>query len=245
MQGTIKGASVAQPQKSFGQRLQLISKEFGSRYALAKSSGIAASTLQAYEAGASPGMDALLILARAANADLTWLMTGKGEIRPAGLHSGAVLKDFLIVDQYQLGTALSMEMVIGQAPFSRPFLESKLRLHEPAGQTLLAVEAGGNLSPIARGDLVLIDRKQATLARDGIYLLDLPGLELRAIFRRPDGKADVIAPELGAARPGRERRHGDKRMPGSLLMTISDLLGMGPHAASKVVGRAVWIGRAL
>ena len=245
MASTIKRPTAALPQKTFGQRLQLLSKEFGSRYALAKSSGMPASTLQAYEAGAKPGMDALLILARVANVDLTWLMSGEGQMRPPGLQPGAHLKDFLIVDQYELGTALSMEMVIGQIPFSRNFLESKLRLNEPTGKTLLAVEAGWNLSPIVRGDLVLIDRKQATLARDGIYLLDFPGLELRAIFRRPDGKADVIAPELDATRSGRERRHGDKRMPGSLEMTIGDLLGIGPHTASKLIGRAVWVGRAL
>jgi len=34
----------------------------------------------------------------------------------------------------------------------------------------LAVEAGSNLLEIANGDLVLIDRNQATLARDGIAL---------------------------------------------------------------------------
>ena len=245
MPSTIKRPTAALSQKTFGQRLQLLSLEFGSRYALAKCSGIPSSTLQAYEAGAKPGMDALLILARVANVDLTWLITGKGEMRPVGLQPGALLKDFLIVDQYDLGTALSMEMVIGQIPFSRNFLESKLRLNEPTANTLLAVEAGWNLSRIVRGDLVLIDRKQATLARDGIYLLDFPGLELRAIFRRPDGKADVIAPELDATRSGRERRHGDTRTPGSLEMPIGDLLGIGPPTASKVIGRAVWVGRAL
>jgi hypothetical protein len=151
--------------KTFAERLRLLSKEFGSRYALAKSSGIPSSTLQAYEGGAKPGMDALLVLARVANVDLNWLMTGKGKMRPAGLQSGAFLKDFLIVDQYELGTALAMEMVIGQIPFSRYLLESKLRLKKPSRKTLLAVEAGSNLFSIERGDLVLIDRQQATFAR--------------------------------------------------------------------------------
>jgi transcriptional regulator with XRE-family HTH domain len=231
-------------QGNFGERLRLLAKEFGSRYALAKSSGIPASTLQSYEGGAKPGMEALLTLARVANVDLNWLMTGKGEMRPPGFQPGAVLKDVLMVDQYELGTALAMEMVIGHIPFSRHFLEARLRLNEPSRETLLAVEAGWNLPPIVRGDLVLVDRKQATFARDGIYLLDLPGLELRAIFRRPDGKADVVAPELDAT-PGKEGRYAEKRGPGSMEMSISDLFGIGHHAASKVIGRAVWVSRAI
>jgi len=232
--------------KTFAERLRLLSKEFGSRYALAKSSGIPSSTLQAYEGGAKPGMDALLVLARVANVDLNWLMTGKGKMRPAGLQSGAFLKDFLIVDQYELGTALAMEMVIGQIPFSRYLLESKLRLKKPSRKTLLAVEAGSNLFSIERGDLVLIDRQQATYARDGIFLLDLPGLELRAIFRRPDGKVDVIAPQLDKTQSERgDDRNEDQRMPGTMEMTIGQLFGIGSHTASKVIGRAVWIGRSV
>lgn len=235
----------AAPEGGFEKRLQVLIQEFGSRYALAKSSGIPSSTLQAYEAGSKPGMDALVTLARVGNVDLTWLLTGNGEMRPPGLQSGALLKDILMVDQYELGTALSMEMIVAQIPFSRHLLETKLRLNEPTDATLLAVEAGSNLLAIVRGDLALIDRKQATLARDGIYLLDFPGLELRAIFRRPDEKVEVTGPEHDMNRSGQRRRRRGKRTPGSLEMSISELWGIGRHAASKVVGRAVWVGRAV
>jgi hypothetical protein len=72
------------------------------------------------------------------------------------------------------------------------------------------------------------------------------GLELRAIFRRPDGKADVIAPQFDTTRSERaDDRHEDKRMPGSIEMTVGQLFGIGSHTASKVIGRAVWRGRAL
>jgi transcriptional regulator with XRE-family HTH domain len=233
----------AAPDGNFGQRLQLIIKEFGSRYALAKSSGIPASTLQGYEAGSKPGMDALLKLAQVGNVDLSWLLSGNGEMRPPGLQPGARLKDILMVQQYELGTALNMQVIVSEIPFSRSFLETRLRLNEPTNATLLAVEAGSDLIAIARGDLVLIDRKQATLARDGIYLLDFPGIELRAIFRRPDTKVDVVGPEHDTDLSGQKRRRGKKRTSSTLEMSIGDLLGVGRHGVSKVVGRAVWVGR--
>ena len=91
-------------------------EEFGSRYALAKASGIPASTLQSYEAGSKPGSDALVRLVRVANLDLNWRLTGNGQIRPPGLISGAALADVLMVDQYEIGTALSMSIIVGQAP---------------------------------------------------------------------------------------------------------------------------------
>jgi hypothetical protein len=229
----------------FGKRLELLIGEFGSRYALAKSSGIPVSTLQGYEAGSKPGMDALLTLAQVGNVDLTWLLTGKGGMRQPGLQPGALLKDTLSVQQFELGTALSMQIVISEIPFSRNFLETRLRVNEPTQTTLLVVEAGSNLLTIERGDLVLVDRKQATLARDGIYLLDMPGIELRALYRRPDGKVDVVAPDQDMDRPGSMRRR-EKRTPRSAEMTISELFGLGSRlAVSKVVGRAVWIGRAV
>ena len=75
--------------------------------------------------------------------DLNWLLNGAGEMRPTGVVPGAVFADILMVDQYERGTALPMQVVIGQVPFSRYFLEKKLRLTEPTHKTLLAIEAGG------------------------------------------------------------------------------------------------------
>jgi hypothetical protein len=233
------------PYGDFSERLQRLIKEFGSRYALAKSSGIPSSTLQSYEAGSKPGMDVLVTLARVGNVNLHWLMTGNGEMRPPGMQPGALLKDVLLIDQYELGTVLSMGMVVGQIPFSRHFLESRLRLTEPTHATLLAVEAGSDLLAIRRGDLVLIDRKQATLARDGIYLLDFPGIELRAIFRRPDEKVDIVNPEHNVIQSRQKRRGGSARRPGSVEMSISDLFGIGRGRRDIVIGRAVWVGRSL
>jgi transcriptional regulator with XRE-family HTH domain len=233
-------------ERDFVRRLQQVIREFGSRYALAKATGIPASTLQSYEAGSNPGAHALVRLARVANVDLNWLLTGKGEIRPAGLMPGAALADVLIVDQYEIGTSLSIPIIIGQVPFSRHLLETKLRLKEPTPDRLLAVEADRDLYEITLGDIVLIDRTQAQLARDGIYLLNLPGITLRMIIRSVGDKVKVVGPQLEKVGP--TERNGLGRGPryfGSQEVRLPKLLGSGRLAVSKVVGRAVWIGRGI
>ena len=229
----------------FATRLRQLISEFGSRYALAKSSGIAQSTLQSYETGSKPGMEALVRLAQVGNVDLNWLLNGMGEMRPPGVLPGAVFADILMVDQYERGTALSMQVVIGQVPFSRDSLK-KLGLTEPTHKTLLLIEAGWDLYRIARGDLVLIDRSQATFPPDDVYLLDFPGMELRGLFACPGDEVNVVGPRhQGLQRSqqiGRGRTRGNSSWP---TMNRSELLGIGRNAVSKVVGRAVWIGRNL
>jgi hypothetical protein len=151
-----------------------------------------------------------------------------------------------MVDQYERGTALSMEVVIGRVPFSRHLLEKKLGLTEPTHKTLLVIEAAWDLYRIARGDLVLIDRSQATFPPDDVYLLDFPGMELRGLFACPGDEVNVVGPRhQGLQRSqqiGRGRTRGNSSWP---TMNRSELLGIGRNAVSKVVGRAVWIGRNL
>jgi len=229
---------------SFRERLMLLSKEFGSRYALAKSSGVPASTLQSYEAGSKPGLDALIRLARTANVDLNWLVAGTGEMRAAGTQPGALLKDLMWVDQYKLGTALSLEVVIGQVPFSRNFLESRLRLNEPTPQTLMTLEAGSNLLQIVRGDIVLVDREQSNLGRDGIYLFDFPGLELRKVFRHADERVRITGPE--EPMPSETQSQLRAASPANFHeVSISELLDPGRSAGLKIIGRVVWLGRSV
>jgi hypothetical protein len=178
--------------------------------------------------------------------DLNWLVTGTGERRPPGLVSGAALAHFVVVDQYETGAALSMSVITGQVPFSRHYLESKLRLEDPHNETLLVVEADANLFEISRGDLVLVDRNQNDLGRDGIYLLDLPGIVLRAITRCVGDKLRVTQPEHDGDRLPKPARRGGRQVRGSVEeLRRSELLADGHSKVSKVVGRAIWIGRAI
>ena len=176
-------------------------------------------------------------LARTGNVSLDWLMTGRGEKRPAGMIPGALLADVVMVDRYQPGTSLNMPMIVGQIPFSRHVLENKIGLQEPTHDTLIAIEATQNLFGIRRGDLVLIDRKQIGLIDDGIYLLKSPGLALREISVFPREWVLVTAAETE-----REETKSAKVSRNSLKMRRSELLGSRGNA-SRVVGRAVLVQR--
>ena len=221
----------------FADRLRALTREFGSRYALAKATGTPASTLQGYEAGAKPGMEALLTLARVGNVDIRWLMTGEGTMRAPGTLSGAGLADVLLIERYALGSSLKIPVPVDQIPFSRRMLETRLGLKEPACKTLLVVEVAWDLYYIRRGDLVLIDRRQADVFVDGIYLLDLPGLTLRAISRGLGDEGQMIGPEGEPNSSSKAPNSGvHERLSGIQQVRLSELLNL-------VVGRAVWVGR--
>ena len=46
-------------------------------------------------------------------------------------------------------------------------------------------------------------------------------------------------------RSGPERRSRAGRIPGAQELRIAEFLGAGRYSASKVIGRAVWLGRSL
>lgn len=229
--------------REFAGRLAQIIAEYGSRYALAKATGIPMSTLQNYTLGSKPGIEALTTLARVANLDLTWLLTGRGPMRGAGQLPGAALADVVMVDQYDPKSSLQIPVIAAQIPFSRHYLENQLRLTEPGPHTLLAIESVWNLFDISLGDLLLIDRNQAGVVIDGVYLLNFPGFALRAIFSRPGGQLKVVEPR--STQRASKRREDDSGPEKGYQVDRRELLGAGHHIASKVVGRAVWAGRAI
>jgi hypothetical protein len=138
---------------------------------------------------------------------------------------------------------LLIPTIINQIPFSRYVLENKLGLKGPTHDTLLVVEAAWDLYSVRRGDLVLIDQNQADLVRDGIYLLALPGMALRAVSIGIGDKVHVTGPEQDPTWSSkRQHRTPRKEFSTTLEMRRSELLGDGRHIVSRVIGRAVWVG---
>lgn len=68
-----------QGEDRFIERLRLLIDKVGSANALAKSAGVSQSGFQRYLAGGQPTRKVLIALAQAAQVDLQWLMTGRGD----------------------------------------------------------------------------------------------------------------------------------------------------------------------
>jgi len=170
--------------RSFAGRFALLVKEFGSRYRLAKVSGVPESTLQQYaRQELPPRSDILIKLARAANVSVEWLATGQGEMRAAGLLPGATFADVYMVELRDIHAALHMEQIRAFLPLSRAWLERTLSISEP--DQLFLLEADRDLPPeIKEGDLLLVDRSAGKrLPRgEGLYVFSVPtGLAVRRV----------------------------------------------------------------
>jgi transcriptional regulator with XRE-family HTH domain len=180
----IRGNRGKRKRDSFAGRFALLVKEFGSRYRLAKASGVSESTLQQYaQQELPPRGDILFKLARAANASVEWLATGKGEMRPAGLLPGVAFADVVMVELRDLHAALSMEQIRAFLPFSRAWLEHRLAISQP--EELMLIEADQDLPPeIRKMDLLLVDRSAGNkLPRgEGLYVFSVPtGLAVKRV----------------------------------------------------------------
>jgi hypothetical protein len=169
---------------SFAGRFALLVKEFGSRYRLAKISGVPESTLQQYaDQELPPRGDILIKLARAANVSIEWLATGQGKMRAAGQLPGATFADVAMVELREIHAALHMEQIRAFLPLSRWWLELRFGINEP--KELMLLEADQDLPPeIRKMDLLLVDRSAGNkLPRgDGLYVFSVPtGLAVRRL----------------------------------------------------------------
>jgi hypothetical protein len=171
-------------QDSFAARFALLVKEFGSRYRLAKVSGVSESTLQLYDQqDVPPRGDILFKLARASNISAQWLATGDGEMRPAGLLPGVAFADVVMIELRDVNAALQMEQIRAFLPFSGVWLERTLGTSD--SDQLMLIEADQDLPPeIRERDLLLVDRSAGNrLPRgEGLYLFSVPtGLAVRRV----------------------------------------------------------------
>ena len=169
---------------SFAGRFALLVKEFGSRYRLAKASGVPESTLQQYaDQELPPRSDILIKLAHAANVSIEWLASGLGEMRAGGQLPGATFADVAMVELRDIHAALHMEQIRAFLPLSRWWLEHRLGISEP--KELMLIEADRDLPPeIRTQDLLLVDRSAGNkLPRaGGLYVFSVPtGLAVKRV----------------------------------------------------------------
>ena len=169
---------------SFAGRFALLVKEFGSRYRLAKASGVPESTLQQYaDQELPPRSDILIKLARAPNVSIEWLANGQGKIRAAGQLPGATFADVAMVELRDIHAALHLEQIRAFLPLSRWWLELRHGISDP--KELMLLEADQDLPPeIRKLDLLLVDRSAGNkLPRgEGLYVFSVStGLAVRRV----------------------------------------------------------------
>lgn len=143
---------------------------------LAEKTGISASMLSDYKKGKTPGADKALAIAEALDADLQWLLTGKGSPPSTSVMADRKLEwrgpsvtpsdDLVEVSEIDLryglgGTFVGADEGIEteQRQFSRAWL--KRVTDSPPALLFWARGQGNSMSPtIEDGEIVLIDRSQ-------------------------------------------------------------------------------------
>lgn len=177
-------------------------KEFASK------SGVGFSTYQKYEMGLSlPGADAIsgfISLGISAN----WLLTGEGAMlladsqdRPAPPAQHVVEEraqpGYMAVPVYDVraaagsGAMVEAEEVVDFLHFKQEWIRAELHA-QPADLSLIYVD-GESMEPMLRpGDVILINRSDQAVTREGIYVLRMDGaLLVKRLQRKPGGVIKV------------------------------------------------------
>ncbi len=185
-----------------GERLIQARKLRGTSQAeLARRSGVSQPTISDLESGAQVGTKKAPELANALKVDLTWLLTGRGEIEPRPARRGGDGEERLVfVARVRGAMASAGAGRIGweheEMDYAHGFLRSWMRdrgLNPERCRTILIGD--DSMSPYLRnGDVVLVSLAHRELRSGEVYAIAV-GEELRVkrINRRADGGLDIIS----------------------------------------------------
>ena len=181
--------------EGFKQRLRRLAELVGSVNALAKSSGIAQSTIRKYFEKGEPPRSIIFKLADAAGVRAEWLLTGVGPLQAGADEVGG---DVVWIPEYDVrasagyGHETGYESVDRFVALRRDWLRNSLRV-DPTQLCLIHIE-GDSMEPTLRpGNISLVDCSD-TAIRDGIFALNLDNaLHVKRLHRSDDGKIDIIS----------------------------------------------------
>lgn len=218
-----------------------------SQQALADAIGGSKRGIQDNESGANAPASTLLrgIVALGVNAN--WLLTGDGPMLLSELLSNA-LEDFVVAEKLQrtadtmrssqgefvsiplydvqvaagVGSVVDAENVVDFLSFKHEWIRSELHA-SPSDLYLVHVD-GESMEPTLRpGDVILIDHRDQSVSRDGVYVLRMDGaLLVKRLQRKPGGLIKVSS---------------DNQAYDSFEVSPSDFSDF------SVIGRVVWSGR--
>ncbi|MDO8414172.1 MAG: helix-turn-helix transcriptional regulator [Gallionellaceae bacterium] len=220
------------------QRLRLAREQLGLGQAEAASKfGIPISTYRKYESGPSePGADAVAGISRA-GINANWLLTGEGKMLLTEVSSAraeyqvdpTLDNDYVSIPLYDVhaaaggGALVDAEHVVDVLHFKQEWIRAELRA-SPDDLYLIHVD-GESMEPTLRpGDIILVDKRDHSQARDGIYVLRMNGT--------------LLVKRL-------------QRLPGGVIKVTSDNAAYSPFEINAsnaddgfaIIGRVVWSGR--
>ena len=169
----------------FSERLRRLKGE-ASVSAFARRVGMGDTIIRKYLAGATPGLDKVIQIAKALNVDVGWLATGEGS--PEGpSQAGMVLVPVLSARFADAPEVVEM----------LPVSEALLRWLRVSPADARLVEAPGpSWEPLARhGDVLLADASQRDPALGGLFLVRAGNfLSLQRVKIDPHGEAHTVEP---------------------------------------------------
>ncbi len=184
---------------TFAERLkQVLGRE--AIYAFSRRSGVSDTALRSYLKGSVPGLDKVLLIAKAADVSVHWLATGEGEMTDSQDQTDHNADDdFVYIPCLDLevsagpGVLVQEETVQEVVAFDSQWLRAKLNSN--VSRLSLVTVKGDSMSPtLEDGDMIFVDHS-STDFRDGIYVFQMEG--------------DLLVKRL-------------QKLPGSLLSVISD-----------------------
>lgn len=167
----------------FVARLRRLVAKVGSANALAKSAGLSQSGFQRYLSGGQPTRKVLIALARAAQVNLAWLMTGEGELESQAatpLDVDKSIRSLTRLPLYKGRRPVADEAPEGNAAAMRPenvaglgFCRFWLSQHGMDPSCLAGLYMSGNsMAPtIVNGDTILVNIMLQDIIDGEIYAL--------------------------------------------------------------------------
>lgn len=161
-------------QEEVGTRIRALAEAVGGPRRLSDLSGVHEQSLFRYMRGAvTAPIDALVAIARAAEADPGWIATGKHWARSTG---SPELDEFVLVPRYTVevsaghGAAVESEVVADRLAFRKDWVHRELGV-SPSDLAIVTAR-GDSMEPTLReGAILLLDTSRKQLGPDGIYVL--------------------------------------------------------------------------
>lgn len=216
-------------------RLEECVKLAGSVETLADLAGIPRRSLDTYLKGkAELKVSRLVSIASAVGKSVEWLATGEtsSEVRELGPEGDARFATIPVYDVEASaghGHLVPHENIVDLLAFKREWIHQEL--HAQPGDLYLLFVSGDSMEPTLRpGDLILVDKRDAPIRADGIYVLVIEGaLLVKRLQTLLGGKVRIVSDN--SAYPAMEANRNQMNW------------GAQDGGGVDVVGRVVWAGR--